>query len=225
MPQDTLRTLTLFYNYRSPFCALIVDQLFELPARYRIDVAWRLVEETPRPSSLPITTDNPRFLYNRQDCARRARWLRLPWAPAEERLGDVRAATKLGQHLLATNSPSFAPFSIAVTRAYWCYGRNATKPTVVAEIAREVGATEREIATGLSGTPSILDTLKVNADHCRTHGILGVPFFTIGEENFWGSDRLFDVEMYLAELGLGPTPDYPYPARRIANTATGIDIP
>jgi 2-hydroxychromene-2-carboxylate isomerase len=211
MIPDAPPTLTLFYNYRSPFCGLVADRLFDLSARYRITVAWRLVEETPRPSSLPITIDNPRFLYNRQDCARRARWLGLPWAPAEQRLGDVRAATLLGQHLLETGAATFAPFTIAVTRAYWCHGRNATDPAVVAEIARESGVPESDISLGLSGTESTLATLAANADHCREHGVLGVPFFVIGDENFWGSDRLFDLETHLAELGLGPAPDYPYP--------------
>ena len=66
------KTVTLVFNYRSPFCALIVDRLFKLNDSDNIRVVWKIAREVPRPSSFPITVDNPRFDYNRQDCERRA---------------------------------------------------------------------------------------------------------------------------------------------------------
>lgn len=46
---------------------------FALDRRFRVELDWCIVKDGPRRSSLPITEQNPRLSYNRQDCERRAR--------------------------------------------------------------------------------------------------------------------------------------------------------
>lgn len=193
--------LVVTYCYRSPFCALVVEDLFRLPSQFAITLHWRLVEETPRPSSLPITADNPRFAYNRQDCARRGRWLGLNWNPPEWRLRDVRAATAIGQFLLMRDLPAFEPFSVAVSRAYWCDGRDITDAAVAAAIAREQGAEDALIAEALADNGATRAVLAENMQACDAAGVLGVPFFQIDGEGFWGSDRVADLQTFMTERG------------------------
>ncbi len=196
--------VTVVFHYRSPFCALIVDRILALGDRYAVDVEWRIVRDVPRPSSLEITLDNPRFLYNRQDCARRFRWAGLPWTPQSWRLGDVKAASVLGQWILLNRPDLFAAYTIKANRAYWCYGRNATDPAVVSDIAREAGLSEADLAAATEAEAEMNRQLDATAVWCAENGVLGAPFFMIGEERFWGSDRLAALERHLAELGLGP---------------------
>jgi 2-hydroxychromene-2-carboxylate isomerase len=192
------------FHYRSPFCALIVDQILSLPERYAVEVEWRIVRDVPRPSSLEITLDNPRFLYNRQDCARRFRWAGLPWTPQSWRLGDVKAASTLGQWILMNRPDLFAAYTVKINRAYWCHGRNATDPMVVADIAREAGLSDAELQTVEAALPKMNQLLNETAAWCAANGVLGAPFFIIGEERFWGSDRLAALERHLSDLGYGP---------------------
>lgn len=196
--------ITIVINYRSPFCALAIDQIFELPRRFRVDVSWLIVKDVPRPSSLPITQENPRFAYNRQDCLRRARWLGLDWNPPSWRLGNVDVASQIGQWLLRTGSPMFEPFSIAVSRGYWSGGRNISEASVVIDIAREVGLTEAALAEWKQDLATVDRDLADNAAFCTDEGVLGVPYFSLNGDHFWGSDRLDALRRRLAELDLGP---------------------
>lgn len=203
----THNTLTVVFNYRSPFCALIVDRLFDLSRRYDVRLDWKIARDVPRPSSLPITEANPRFSYNRQDCARRAAWLNLPWNPSSRRLMDTEAAARLGQWLLNNQAPEFEAFTVAASRAYWCYGRYLSDASVVRELAREVGISD-ETLDRADADVEISDTsLRNVADWCEQEGVLGVPYFVFGDNHFWGSDRLDAVEQTLADAGLKRTDD------------------
>lgn len=196
--------LTIILNYRSPFCALIIDDIFDIGRRYRVCVAWRIVNEAPRPSSFAITEQNPRFSYNRQDCQRRADWSGLPWNPPSWRLTDVVEASRLGQWLLRSGSALFEPYSRAVARAYWSEGQNISDREVVLRIAREVGLTAGDLDAAQQAMAEVDDDLALNARYCEETGVLGVPFFRIGDHRFWGSDRLGALCRHLADLGLGP---------------------
>ncbi|WP_275448536.1 fumarylacetoacetate hydrolase family protein [Mesorhizobium retamae] len=198
-----LPKLKVVFNYRSPFCALIVDELFALKRLYRVDIDWCLVKEVPRPSSLPITQQNPRFPYNRQDCERRARWRGLEWSPPEWRLTDVSAATHLGLWLLRNRSELFEAYTVRVSRAYWSHGKNISDAATVEALAREVGVTDGELDAAKAAAAVIERELAGNAAWCDESGVLGVPFFVVDGEKFWGSDRVGALKRYLNEAGYG----------------------
>lgn len=199
----SLPKLKVVFNYRSPFCALVVDELFALKRLYRVELDWCIVKEVPRPSSLPITQQNPRFPYNRQDCERRARWRGLDWAPPEWRLTDVMAATHLGVWLLRNRPELFQAYTVRVSRAYWSYGKNISDAATVEGLAREVGVTDSDIDAAKAAAASIEPELADNASWCDENGVLGVPFFVVDGEKFWGSDRLGALKRYLSEAGYG----------------------
>lgn len=196
--------LTIVMNYRSPFCALVIDELFDLRRRYKVDLDWRIVPEVPRPSSLPITQDNPRFGYNRQDCQRRAKWRGLAWNPPTWRLTDVVAASRLGQFLLRAQSPYFEAYSVAIARAYWSDGYNISDHAVVAKLAQEIGIPAADCAAAADDEDVIDRDLAANAQWCEAHAVLGVPYFILDDQRFWGSDRIGALKRYLADRDLGP---------------------
>ncbi|MEQ1954921.1 fumarylacetoacetate hydrolase family protein [Mesorhizobium yinganensis] len=199
----SLPKLKIVFNYRSPFCALVVEELFALKRLYRVELDWCLVKEVPRPSSLPITQQNPRFPYNRRDCERRARWRGLDWAPPEWRLTDVSAATHLGLWLLRNRPELFEAYTIRVSRAYWSHGANTSEAATVEALAREVGVAEGDIAAAKAATAAIESELAGNAAWCDESGVLGVPFFVVDGEKFWGSDRVGALKRHLNEAGYG----------------------
>jgi 2-hydroxychromene-2-carboxylate isomerase len=201
--QSMRKTVILVFNYRSPFCALIVDRLFKLNDNRNVRLVWKIAREVPRPSSLPITVDNPRFAYNRQDCQRRARWLGLPWKPPNWRLGSVEAASRIGQYLLNFGSSAFAPFTLRSSRAYWCEGLNTSDPDVVRSIALDAGVTGEQLAVIEEMAPSIEAELSATQRWCKQEGVLGVPYFMVDDQSFWGSDRFVALLRYLTDIGCG----------------------
>lgn len=197
--------LKIVFNYRSPFCALIVDELFALARNHRIEIDWCIVRDVPRPSSLPITEQNPRFSYNRQDCERRARWRGLDWAPPSWRLTDVAAASRLGLWLLQNKQSLFEAYTRMMSRAYWSYGKNISDAAVVEELARQVGMSDDDLRAAQASIGELDDQLSVNAKWCDENGVLGVPFFVIDGQTFWGSDRIGALRRFLNEAGYGQT--------------------
>lgn len=195
--------LKIVFNYRSPFCALVIDEIFALTRRYRIEIAWCIVSEVPRPSSLPVTEQNPRFPYNRQDCERRALWRGLDWAPPDWRLTDVAAASRLGLWILQNRRELFEAYTIMVSRAYWSYGKNISDAAVVEELARQIGVSDRDLQAAKAAAPELEDELSGNARWCEETGVLGVPFFIIDGRTFWGSDRIGALKRYMNEAGYG----------------------
>ena len=45
-----------------------------------------------------------------------------------------------------------------------------------------------------------METLDRNTDEALARGVFGAPTYAIGEELFWGQDRLPQLERHLAEL-------------------------
>ena len=63
----------------------------------------------------------------------------------------------------------------------------------VAEVARRIGANLEEILRG-SAAPETKDALKTASLEAVERGVFGAPAFFVGDEMFWGNDRLHFVE-------------------------------
>jgi 2-hydroxychromene-2-carboxylate isomerase len=78
-------------------------------------------------------------------------------------------------------------------------GRDVADPTVLADLARELGISDMEAALN---DPEVKRTLRNNTDWAIERGVFGVPTFVIGTELFWGHDA-FDMTVdYLRDPAL-----------------------
>ena len=93
-----------------------------------------------------------------------------------------------------------APLAHALYRAFWVEGRDLSTPEALGAIslpraldrdALVAGAASDEAATLLRG--AVAAAIK--------DGIFGSPIVVVDGEPFWGSDRLADVEEWLATGG------------------------
>lgn len=83
----------------------------------------------------------------------------------------------------------------AFPRAVWAEGRNIAEDEVVKELLAAYGF-----------DPSVADrfmlaaaeTYANNLEEAVSRGVFGVPFYIVGDERFWGQDRLEDLDLYLA---------------------------
>ncbi len=83
----------------------------------------------------------------------------------------------------------------AFPRAVWAEGRNIAEDEVVKELLAAYGF-----------DPSVADrfmlaaaeTYANNLEEAVSRGVFGVPFYLVGEERFWGQDRLDDLDLHLA---------------------------
>ncbi len=82
-----------------------------------------------------------------------------------------------------------ADFSRAVFRANFAEDREIAEPSVIGEILADLGRDpEATLASALE--PSNKDALRRQTEEATHLGIFGAPSFVVGDELFWGNDRL-----------------------------------
>lgn len=90
-------------------------------------------------------------------------------------------------------TPHFARFVDAMFDAMWLKPRNMGDPAIAAATMREAGFDAAAIQAGAE-TQEAKDRLKATTEEAVARGAFGAPTFFVGEEMFFGQDRLDWVE-------------------------------
>ena len=84
--------------------------------------------------------------------------------------------------------PWMAEFAKVVFRANFAEDREISEPDVVIACLNGLGLDGRLLEQ--AQTAESKAELRVQTEHARSLGIFGVPTFLVGDEMFWGNDRL-----------------------------------
>ncbi|KAB7623349.1 2-hydroxychromene-2-carboxylate isomerase [Alkalilimnicola sp. S0819] len=186
----------LFFNFRSPYCYLASKRMWGVFDNFHVNLVWRPLggwsgRSAPERAvkKMPIA---------RQDVARWARRLGVPLTPPPKTTDPTRAGAA---SLLAEEQGLLREFIIETMRAEWAEGRDIGDAEVMMDVADRVGL-ERSAVAAAMDDPQRQAVLERNWNEAQERGALGVPSFVIGEEIFWGQDRIDFVEDHLRELRL-----------------------
>jgi 2-hydroxychromene-2-carboxylate isomerase len=91
------------------------------------------------------------------------------------------------------------PFTRAVFAANFAEQKDISDEGTLGAILATLGV-DAEAALAEANTPPIKDRLKQQTEEAARRGIFGAPSFTIGDELFWGNDRL-EAALEWAKLG------------------------
>jgi 2-hydroxychromene-2-carboxylate isomerase len=118
------------------------------------------------------------------DCEERARQHGLgeivwpdPWPT-----NDVHVARAM---VVADRAGRLKPFALAAMRLSFTEGGDLGDADVIAEAGRRSG-----IDLSTARDPDVKDALRAINDEAVALGIIGVPTVVVGDELFWGDDRL-----------------------------------
>jgi 2-hydroxychromene-2-carboxylate isomerase len=89
--------------------------------------------------------------------------------------------------LAAQRDGGFAAYHAAVFHAAWRDGRDVSTRETVDALAREIGLPA--VADALDD-PWVKETLRTNTERAVARGAFGVPSFFVGEDLYWGHDRM-----------------------------------
>lgn len=87
----------------------------------------------------------------------------------------------------------FSAYVEAVFAAMWEQGAKMDDPVVAAGVLAEAGLPAAGLLT-LTQDQTIKDRLAANTAAAVERGVFGIPTFFVGEEMYFGKDRLLDVE-------------------------------
>ncbi len=186
----------------SPFSYLAGLRLEEVAARhgarieYKPVLLYRIFDATGAP--LPKDRHPSRQKYRLQDIARVARWNGLPvnLHPAHWPTNPVPACTAIIAAQEAGGG-DVGRLVHALLRAVWAEDRDIAEDAVIASALAEAGF---DPAVAGRGMLSGVQTLERNTDEALARGVFGAPSYVVGDEVFWGQDRLPHLDAHLAAL-------------------------
>ncbi|HWE30973.1 MAG TPA: 2-hydroxychromene-2-carboxylate isomerase [Polyangia bacterium] len=185
----------LFFDLSSPYSYLAATQMQPLAARTGAEVVWRPMVlgavfkavGNDMPARVP-----PKGRWMGNDLARWAELYGVPWRMSSH----FPANTIKAMRLVLVDDAKAADVALAGLRAMWAEDRDVTAEAELRRIAEEGGL---DPATALQAieAPAIKDRLRANTDEAVARGAFGAPTMFVGDELFWGNDRLHFVEAAL----------------------------
>jgi 2-hydroxychromene-2-carboxylate isomerase len=91
--------------------------------------------------------------------------------------------------LVALDKGGFADYHRAMFHAAWREDRDISSKEVVLDIAAAAGQERAALAAAID-SPAIKERLKADTARAAERGVFGVPTFFVGDELFWGQDRI-----------------------------------
>lgn len=82
-----------------------------------------------------------------------------------------------------------------LTRACWAEQRDISQDDVIKSCLTEAGF---DPSLAESGLLAGAETYAANMEEAVAGGVFGSPFYVVGQERFWGQDRIEDLDAHLA---------------------------
>jgi len=192
------RKLEFFYDYVSPYSYMANSQLDTLGD---VDVVFRpmflggVMKATGNrpPGMLP-----PRLRYLTRDLDRWARHYGIPFRNNSIFPQNTLAALRLA--LVAQRQGCFEQVHQRLFDAMFIHDRDLSDLTVLRDIAVAAGLDADALLAALE-EPDIKAALKANTEEAVTRGAFGAPTMFVGDEMFFGNDRLPFVKAALERPG------------------------
>lgn len=195
--------IDFYFDFSSPYGYFAAERIDDLAARHGRAVIWhpillgvvfKVVGTAPLPS---IPVKGP---YSLHDIQRSARYHGLPYAHPQPFPIATQHAGRTFTWLAEHSAAQAREFALAAYRAYFTAGRDISDLGAVLEIAGGLGVDADELSAALAGDV-LKARFKADVEAALARGVFGSPFFIVDGEPFWGSDRLPQLEKWLAEGG------------------------
>ena len=191
-----MKQMEFFYDLVSPYSYLAYGEAWRVAERAGAEVVLRpvLLGALHKAAGIKAPIETPaKGRYQARDIRRWAERyglaMRFPEAFPFRTLKTMRAATWCAER------GSLQPFTWEAFRLFWeedgaPKGFEASdEDGPLREVARRAGLDPEELLAG-SGTNEAKRALKEATDEASERGVFATPMFFVGDEMFWGNDRL-----------------------------------
>ncbi|HET6521525.1 MAG TPA: 2-hydroxychromene-2-carboxylate isomerase [Geminicoccaceae bacterium] len=194
------KPVEVYYTHASPWTYLGWARFRDIVARTGAEPIYRPVsfgEIFPVSGGLPLGQRAPqRRAYRMMELRRWSAHLGVPinLEPRFFPVDDAPAARLAIAHREAGGDP--APLSGAILAAVWTQERDIADPATLGAIANEQGLDGAALLAAAEGEAAAA-TYRADTQAAIERGVFGAPTFVVGDELFWGQDRLDFVERAL----------------------------
>ena len=195
-------TIEIWFEFASTYSYLTVSRAEAVLRRDDVDFVWRpfLLGPTFRDKgwdTSPFILDPVKGAYMWRDMERRARLYDLPFVqPDPWPMNPIRAARVM---TAALDQPWAGDFARGVFAAQFARSEDISAPTVLGRVLQECGV-DPEHWLAQAESDDVKLRLRQFTDQAGSKGIFGAPSFVVGDELFWGDDRLEDAIAWAASV-------------------------
>lgn len=189
-----MKRVEFFYDYASTYSYLAHRAIEALAARHDAELVYKPMvlgfvfkaTGNSMPAAVPA-----KAAYMVHDVRRWVRHYGLPFhMPSIFPVNTIRA---LRTAVAALEEGTFLPYHHAVMHAYWASDQDIGDDEVLASVVTAAGLDGPRLVARAEEA-GIKEKLKANTDEAIRRGVFGAPTFFVGDEMFWGNDRLHFVE-------------------------------
>jgi 2-hydroxychromene-2-carboxylate isomerase len=185
--------IEFFFDLVSPYSYLASEKIEELAKQNNRELIWKpfllgglfkALDAPPAPGLLPYKKP---YLF--KDLDRLARFHGIPFNTPSE---FPRLTVKPLRALLSLPKEDLPEAVHQLYRAYWVEDRDISDASVLADLL-VAEAVEK------TGDPEIKQSLIQATDEAVSRGLFGAPTFLVGQEMFFGHDRMDLLEAFLQD--------------------------
>jgi 2-hydroxychromene-2-carboxylate isomerase len=197
-----------FFDYGSPWSYIANSRLPALAERTGATVVYRpmllggVFKATGNRSPADNSVESKRR-YGAADLRRWAERLGVPFQGNPHFPINTLPLMRLA--VAAQKSHVFPTFHQALWPAFWADARNLGDPLEVRKVLERAGLDAEGLNAGAQ-TPEVKDQLKATTEEAVARGAFGAPTFFVGDELYFGNDRLDFVEDALLLITGSPRP-------------------
>ncbi len=189
-----MKRVEFFYDYASTYSYLAHRPIEELAERHDAELVFKPMvlgfvfkaTGNSMPAAVPA-----KAAYMVHDVRRWVRHYGVPFhMPSVFPVNTIRA---LRTAIAALEEGVFPAFHHAVMQAYWANDQDIGDGEVLTALATRAGLDGVRLVARTEEL-AIKDKLKANTDEAIRRGVFGAPTFFVGDQMFWGNDRLLFVE-------------------------------
>lgn len=186
-----------YLTLASPYAYMGHTRFVDISKKMKASVAIKPVNMGyifSKTGGLPLGKRSPaRQAYRFQELERWRQHLDIPLIlkPKFFPVNDLQAsAMVIAADLKGENGIDLAG---AYLRAVWAEERNINAPDTLVSIANDLGIDGAELLTQ-SGSVEVAQIFERNSQDALDIGVFGAPTYAVGEQLFWGQDRLDFLE-------------------------------
>lgn len=195
-----MKQVEFFFDFGSPYTYLAYHQLPKIAKARNATIAWRpmllgaIFQATGNSSPATVPAKGMHAMI---DLERWAKHFDVPfsWNPhfPINTLQLMRGAVAMQMR----GEEEFHRYVAAVFSAMFEKPRDMSKLPEIATVLEEAGFVPAEVLAMIQDD-KVKQQLRANTDEALARGVFGAPAFFVGNEMFWGQDRLHFVDQALA---------------------------
>jgi 2-hydroxychromene-2-carboxylate isomerase len=189
------KRVDFFFDLSSPYSYMAATQLPDICKRNDAELVWRpmvlFAVFKATGNDMPARV-NAKARFMGQDLERWAKHYGVPYKWSSH--FPVNAIKPM--RLILVDEGKSQAVAQAAFHAMWADDRNIADDGVIRDLARAAGF-DVDAAMAAIESPAVKDKLRANTDEAIAKGAFGAPTIIVGDELFWGNDRLHFVEAAL----------------------------